>query len=138
LYLYDFLCKFIVKTTEHTVASYESSDCRWKFLTVYTLKGHVKGKNYPTNHIHRTKNNNNNRTLGHQRNVISLCCLLQNWLVSWVCPYLTLFFDFEKRVSYRNVDRENVTRAKMFLEYLFCLIYELTIAINLSFNFNFL
>jgi hypothetical protein len=30
----DFFCEFTVKKTEHTVASYESSDITWKFLTV--------------------------------------------------------------------------------------------------------
>jgi hypothetical protein len=33
----DFLCAFTVKTTEHTVASYESSDFTWKFLTVMQI-----------------------------------------------------------------------------------------------------
>jgi hypothetical protein len=30
----NFLCEFPVKTTEHTVASYDSTDFTWKFLTV--------------------------------------------------------------------------------------------------------
>jgi hypothetical protein len=33
-----FLCKFTLKITEHTVASYESSDFTWKFLTVWSQK----------------------------------------------------------------------------------------------------
>jgi hypothetical protein len=30
----DFLCELTVKTTDHTVASYDSSDFTWKILTV--------------------------------------------------------------------------------------------------------
>jgi hypothetical protein len=29
-------------------------------------------------------------SVSHQRNVISLCCSLQNWLVSWDCAYYNL------------------------------------------------
>jgi hypothetical protein len=33
-----FFCEFTVKTTEHIVASYESSDFTRKFLTVYAIQ----------------------------------------------------------------------------------------------------
>jgi hypothetical protein len=37
-------CEFTVKTTEHTVASYESSDFTWKFLTVKNWKHLIVGQ----------------------------------------------------------------------------------------------
>jgi hypothetical protein len=33
----DFVCEF-TETTKHTVASYESSDFTWEFLTVHLIK----------------------------------------------------------------------------------------------------
>jgi hypothetical protein len=35
LSFYWFICELTVKTTEHTVASYESSDFTWNILTVF-------------------------------------------------------------------------------------------------------
>jgi hypothetical protein len=42
----DFVCQLTVKTTEHTVASYENSDFTWKFLlcgtTIKFLRAQAK------------------------------------------------------------------------------------------------
>jgi hypothetical protein len=38
MHFIGFACEFTVKTTEHTVASYESSDFKRKILTVYAQR----------------------------------------------------------------------------------------------------